>query len=448
MNQTSAPNKEDLFIYLTVRAMNAERASDLKFIILNQTYQLVAYEQALYFDINSNKKGSPVLFAASGLDSIDDNSPFNNWVTQLAKGVNTDSGSVKLTVDDLDSKLSEDWDEWLPSNTLWVPLKNSQNALIGLVMYAKSDDWTELQVKQLNFLHEVYAYTLNAILNKPSNRSTKLANFFKLSNTLTMLLAMFILMFIPVRLSALAPAEVIALNAVNIAAPQNGVVKSFLVEPNEYVTKGDLLFTLDDTALSGRYKVALKALEVANADVLVAKQRAFNDEEGKAALSNAKSRVKEKQAELASIQSLLSRVEVRAQQDGVAIFSDKSDWIGRPVQTGEMIVQIADPKDAGLLVWLPAKDALSLNKGAPMKVFLHTDPLHPIEASLYQTSYQATPGPNEVSSYRLKGRFSKNLKVFPRIGLGGTARVSGEWSILGYYLFRRPISAFREWFGI
>jgi hypothetical protein len=35
-----------------------------------------------------------------------------------------------------------------------------------------------------------------------------------------------------------------------------------------------------------------------------------------------------------------------------------------------------------------------------------------------------------------------------RIGLRGTARVSGEWTCLGYYLLRRPIAAVREWTGL
>jgi hypothetical protein len=97
-------------------------------------------------------------------------------------------------------------------------------------------------------------------------------------------------------------------------------------------------------------------------------------------------------------------------------------------------------------MWLPVKDALNIEAGAPMKMFLHTDPLHPINAKLKQTSYQASMSPENISSYRLKGAFDE-AKQLPRIGLRGTARISGEWSVLGYYLFRRPISAAREWLG-
>jgi len=82
-----------------------------------------------------------------------------------------------------------------------------------------------------------------------------------------------------------------------------------------------------------------------------------------------------------------------------------------------------------------------------MKMFLHTDPLNPVKASLEETSYQASLSPENVASYRLKGAFNDGESL-PRIGLQGTARISGEWSFLGYYLFRRPIASVREWTGL
>ena len=69
-------------------------------------------------------------------------------------------------------------------------------------------------------------------------------------------------LFVPVRLSVLAPAEVVALNATAVAAPQDGVVGSFAVAPNAKVKAGDLLFSLDDSSLLNRLAVARKALEI------------------------------------------------------------------------------------------------------------------------------------------------------------------------------------------
>ena len=110
-------------------------------------------------------------------------------------------------------------------------------------------------------------------------------------------------------------------------------------------------------------------------------------------------------------------------------------------------MQLADPKDAGVLIWLPVADALNLEPGAPIRLFLSTAPLDPLAAKLVQTSYQAVMSPDGVSVYRLRGVFDEDSGK-ARIGLRGTARVSGEWATLGYYLFRRPLSALREWTGL
>ena len=110
-------------------------------------------------------------------------------------------------------------------------------------------------------------------------------------------------------------------------------------------------------------------------------------------------------------------------------------------------MQLADPRDAAVLVWLPVADALNLEPGAPIRLFLHTSPLNPLSATLLQTSYQAVMSPEGVSAYRLRGQFEEGTER-ARIGLRGTARVSGDWATLGYYLFRRPIAAVREWTGL
>ena len=73
--------------------------------------------------------------------------------------------------------------------------------------------------------------------------------------------------------------------------------------------------------------------------------------------------------------------------------------------------------------------------------------MSPLPVTLLQTSYQAVQSPDGVAAYRLRGQFDEGADK-ARIGLRGTARVSGDWAVLGYYLFRRPIAALREWTGL
>jgi hypothetical protein len=441
---SQASSKEQAFIQLNMRAMSAAKPADLQFIITNETIQLTHYRQAAFFESSNSQK--PILSTASGLVSVAENSPYSVWLNRFAKTFPNAAGCHRLDFADAKADIQEGWQEWLPEHLLVIPLVHA-NKLYGHAMYAREMAWTDNEINQLGFLHVSYAYCMAALQKTNFSFVRAIGKLFNLKTLVISSLIFLGLMFIPVRLSTLAPAEVIALNAFSVAAPQDGVIHAFTVQPNSKVKKGDVLFTLDDTSITNRFEVANKALATAKSDALVAEQRAFDDIRGKAELAGAAGRVREKEAELASIQALMARVEIRAERDGIAIFTDANDWIGRPVQTGERVMQIANPADAGLLMWLPVKDALNIEAGAPMKMFLHTDPLHPINAKLQQTSYQASMSPENVSSYRLKGAFDET-KQLPRIGLRGTARISGEWSVLGYYLFRRPISAAREWLGV
>ena len=441
---TAQASKEQAFINLAMRAMSAAKPADLQFIIANETIQLAHYRQAAFFESSLHKK--PILTTASGLVSVAENSPYSVWLNRFAKTFSNDAGCHRLDFADAKPEHADGWQEWLPEHLLVIPLLHDNN-LYGHAMYAREQAWTDNEVAQLGYLHGSYSYCMAALNKKSHSFSRSLFNWLNVKTLAITGLILAVLMLVPVRLSTLAPAEVIALNAFSVSAPQEGVIHAFAVQPNNNVKTGDVLFTLDDTSIINRFEVASKALATAKADALVAEQRAFDDIKGKAELAGAIGRMREKEAELASIKALMARVEIKAERDGIAVFSDTNDWIGRPVQTGERVMQIANPADAGLLMWLPVKDALNIDAGAPMKLFLHTDPLHPIAAKLQQTSYQASMSPENISSYRLKGAFEAS-KNPPRIGLRGTARISGEWSVLGYYLFRRPISATREWLGL
>ena len=442
--QQAALSKEQAFIHLASRAMSAVKPADLQFIIANETIQLGHYRQAAFFESAFNKK--PILTTASGLVSVAENSPYSVWLNRFAKTFTSEPGCHRMDFANAKPEFADGWQEWLPAHLLVIPLLHD-NQLYGHALYAREQAWADNEIAQFGFLHNTYSYCLASLHKKSHSLARSLLSWLNFKTLAFTGLLLAALMLVPVRLSTLAPAEVVALNAFSVAAPQDGVIHAFAVAPNSMVKTGALLFTLDDTSIINRFEVASKALSTAKADALVAEQRAFDDIKGKAELAGAIGRMREKEAELASIKALMARVEIKAERDGIAIFSDANDWIGRPVQTGERVMQIADPQDAGLLMWLPVKDALNIDTGAPMKLFLHTDPLHPIQAKLQQTSYAASMSPENVSSYRLKGAFD-STKDLPRIGLRGTARISGEWSVLGYYLFRRPIAATREWLGV
>ena len=99
-----------------------------------------------------------------------------------------------------------------------------------------------------------------------------------------------------------------------------------------------------------------------------------------------------------------------------------------------------------VLVHLPVADAIALEPGARVKLFLTVRPLSPMDAAVSETSYQAVLSPEGVASYRLRAVFD-GMQEHARIGLRGTAKIYGERVLLGYYLLRRPLATLREWLG-
>jgi len=157
-------------------------------------------------------------------------------------------------------------------------------------------------------------------------------------------------------------------------------------------------------------------------------------------------RAYEKRAELAAVQAQLARIDIVASHDGIAVFGDPDDWLGRPVSTGERIMQLANPARPGVLIHLPVSDAIALEPGATVKLFLTIKPLSPLDARIIETSYQAVLSSEGIASYRLRAVFD-DPNSLARIGIRGTAKVYGDQVFLGYYLLRRPLATLREWSG-
>jgi len=254
--------------------------------------------------------------------------------------------------------------------------------------------------------------------------------------------------FIPVPQSVLAPAEVSASDPATVASPLDGVVQAIEVQPNQRVEAGDLLLTLDPTNLQAEVAVARRTLEIAEAELRRARQGAFNDRDAGAQIALLEARARLRQAELEYAEQRLARVEVRAERPGIVLFTRADDWIGRPVQTGQRIMTIADPSRAEIRVELPVGEAIRLEPGAPVQLFLDARPLEPVAGRMTSLSYTAEQTPGGILAYELKARLDQKAgEALPRVGLRGTAKVYGADVPLAFYLFRRPLAALRQHTG-
>jgi hypothetical protein len=445
-------------VQLLKRARRAASAEELGFVMVNETHALLPYRQAALWQRNAHAAGKVV--AISGAAVTERNAPFTLWLNPAFAKLDDETGKGGIRRVDAASvgsgspgsgnsggALGEAWSEWLPAHGLLVPLQVEAEPALGALLLAREQPWSDGDIHLMSELADGYAHAWLRFRGR--HRRSLAAVLFGRGALVKLAIAAALvgILCLPVTLSALAPAEVVALRPTIVRAPLEGVVDHFEVQPNEQVQAGQLLLTLDPRAIENKLDVATKALAVAEAEYRQAAQQAVFDDKSRALMAVLKGRAEEKRADVTYNQSLLDRVKVTATRSGLAIYDDPNAWIGKPVAIGERLIEIADPTQAEIEIWLPVSDAITLKPGADVDFFLNIAPDSPLRATLRQASYEATQSPGGLLGYRLKAKLSDPAHP-PRIGLKGTAKVFGERVSLFYYLLRRPLAAARQFVGL
>lgn len=424
------------FMTLGRQARAAKTPEELAYCIVNDSQALFTFRHAALV-INQRVR------AVTGVTQPAPHAPFVAFVeracAQLEKADRLQQCAV-VAASELDQQSRDDWQALSAPEVLWTPLKDRQGRCFGGIWYAREQGWQPAEQVLAEQLADTFSHAWLALEPQPRWRPQRWR--WKLAIPCLLLVAC---LFIPVRQSVLAPAEVIPLHGRVVAAPLDGVIQSFAVQPNQSVRKGDLLLSFDNTSLKAQADVAERALNVAEAEHRASSQRAFQDADSKARLDFLAAQVAQKRAERDYALALLGRSELRAERDGIAVFADAERWTGKPVRTGERLMELADPASVALRIELDVGDAIRLENRAPITLFLDSDPLTPHAASLERVAYESEQTPAGNLAYRLDARFED---APPRIGLRGTARVSGDYVPLAVYLFRRPLAAVRQSVGL
>jgi hypothetical protein len=432
---------------LAKRARHAETLAELTFLMVNETHQLLPYRQAALW--RRDAAGLGRVLALSGTPAIERNAPFMLWLERVLAALDragTGLAPRPAGAADLPAELAEDWADWLPARGLLVPLAGADGAMRGALLLAREQVWQDGDARLAGELADAYGHAWAALEGAP-RRSWRALLRRDRRLAAAIAVAVFAVMWFPVRQSALAPAEIVPLDPSVVRAPLDGVIDRILVQPNQRVTQGEPLLTLDPTEVQNKLEVALKARDVAEAEYRQAAQQAMFDDKSRQQLAILKGRLEQRQADVAYAQSLLARIKVKADRPGIAVFDDPNDWTGRPVTIGERILTIADPAKAEIEVRLPVADAINLDPGAEIALFLNIAPERRIDAKLRYASYEASVGPDGALSYRVKATIT-DAGPPPRIGLRGTAKVYGKRVTLFYFLMRRPLAALRQMVGL
>ena len=236
----------------------------LSFSMANDAWGLLGFRQALVLRKSAGRWGAQ---AISGLVDAGETTPYQNWLRRVcvhletANAANPNSANaqadapdvgalLQLTPDDLPAELAQEWAQWWPAEVIYFFLRNRSSgvsavyAINGLAFYLFDAPVNQTRLASLSRLSEVWIHAW-AMLSGAPGKSWLPGARARWVIALILLAAL----FIPVRQSVLAPAEIISLESVVLASPLEGVVREVLVRPNQAVTADQPLVALDDTTL-------------------------------------------------------------------------------------------------------------------------------------------------------------------------------------------------------
>lgn len=441
----TADNQSALLALLRIeeQARAATSLRDLGYLAVNETRKLIRARQVLLLAASGRALR---VEAISSVAAVDRNVPLVTWIEALATAALDTAPADGVALDTAPGPEDDRTASTYPFREMFLlPLRHRDGTPLGALVVVRETPWTEPDLAIARRLAGTFAHA-RAALQAP--RRLPLLAHLDRSHAAIGALAAIALALVPVPLTALAPAEVVARGAHVVAAPLDGVVEEVTVEPNQPVKAGDLVVRMSDTVARNRLAVAEREVTVAEARLKQATQLAFNDPRGMHELGIARGELEIKVAERTYAAELAAKTRVLALRDGIAVFADKRELTGKPVAVGERLIEIADPGRIELRIELPVADAIALADGARVSAFLDSDPIRPYAATIERSDYKARPGEGDVAVFRIVASIEAGDRELPRLGVRGTAQIYGSDVPLAFYLFRRPIAHFRQWTGL
>ena len=424
-------------LQLCARAREAGR-EELSFVIVNETIRAIPYDQAILWDARTGR-----IVAVSGAERVQKAAPLVVSLNRFYKSVV--ATGKQGTAHTPDSEIVEhsrfDAESGLAPHLLWCPLR-LKNQSVAHLLLARRDPWSEAEGPLLEALTGAYAESWELVRSRRASVGSWHRPLLWRLGTVLLFASIVGAAFVPIRSSAIAPAEVVARNPAFVRAPFAGVVDSIEIPPNSTVSAGQILVRLDRQQLDAALRVAAKAVEVATAQYRQTTQEGIADPRVREQLAALRGRLDEARADYEYRRTLLQRADIPSPADGIAVFNDPAEWIGRPVETGERIMQISPPASSRIEVELPVAEATIFGEGAEVLFFNNLDPDKPVAGRVVFMSYATTVSPSGVLVYTVRADLEGGTDL--RLGLKGTAKIYGAPRPFILQLLRRPIAYLRE----
>ena len=440
---------------LSRRARQAASDRELGFMLVNDTQALAHYRQAALW---LQEEGA---YSLSGVVQIEANAPYVMWLEAVCQHLAAQKveSCRALTSVDLPPELAQQWAQWWPTHAMWVGKSATHHtADAGALLLLRDAPWDDNELSLMREWVDVWWHAFDA-KHRPRLRSMSAwGGRFRSwlapqsekpwwrQNALRASALLALVLVFPVRLTVLAPGELVPAHPVIMRAPLDGVIDVFHVQPNQTVQANQALFGFDEVVIQARIDVARQSLATAETDFRQTSQMALSDVKSKSQLALLMGKVDEKRAELAYLNEQLQRARVMSPQAGVVLMDDPAEWMGKPVAVGERILRIAALDDAEVEAWLPLADAIDLPPDAPLSLYLSASPMSPVTAKLRYLAHDAVQRPDGQYAYRVRATLTGPTEH--RVGLKGTAKLQGDWVPLVYWVMRRPLATARAYLGV
>jgi multidrug efflux pump subunit AcrA (membrane-fusion protein) len=436
-------------LLLQARARNSSPEIELGFTAVNDTLSLVDGSTAILFRVpRDGAMESAELFALSASALPEKNTPFSKWCKSYYRVLLAEYGSESAIVDGalIPSELKSQTAKFVGEYSLWLPLVFNDRT-IAVMMLFKAQPWSDGQHRILLQWAATLAHAWNALQGSNTGLIRGVGSISRKKTMTAITIFVAASMLFPVRLSVLAPAELKSSDSYVVRSPIQGVVDQLHVTNNSKVGEGDLLISLDDTALSTELEVAQQELEVARAEFRQASQAAAFSDDASATLQVKRITLEKAVTRVNYLSNLLTRTQIVAPQAATVIIDNSDEFVGRPVQLGERLVLLVDENVLELEMWLPVGDDIELTTLSEVNFFPNVAPNRVYRGELRSLDYEAQLSSLGTLAYRVRASVEIPPEAISRIGMRGTGKLYGRKVSLFYFLFRRPISYIRQLVG-
>ncbi len=424
-------------LQLGQRAREAGR-DELPFVIVNESIRAVRYDQAVLWDARSEK-----VVALSGGGRAEPGAPYVLFLNRLYRAAvasgkrDEPHGPAPETL----ARATANDESWLAPQLLWWPLR-LRGQTVAVLLLGRREPWPEAEYPVLENLCGSYAQAWELARVRVAPARAGGAHRLRRTAIVAAAVVVVALGFLPVRTSAIAPAEVVARAPAFVRAPFAGVVDSIEVPPNGPVKAGQVLVKLERRQLEAEFRVAAKSYEVASTQYRQITQEAIADPRSREKLGELRGKLEEARSDYEFRKTRLDRSDLTAPVDGIAVFNDPAEWIGKPVEVGERIMQVSPPTSTRIEIELPVTEDANFDNGAEVSFFNNLNPDRPSDGQLVFMSYATTITPAGVLSYVARADLKDEQGL--RLGLKGTAKIFGPRRPLALWLLRRPIAFLRQ----